>query len=176
MSKPIDELYLTWLYSQVGDTKIKDSNRTYWKLLRQLYTTEFVWLIPHDDNRIEDGRDLRYEFVDQSKLADVDRGWIRLGCSMLELLIALSRQLAFECEGEPRDWFWHLIRNLELQDYNDAQYSYFQTQIAQRLEQVIWRRYEYNGDGGLFPLKDPHEDQRSVELWYQLNAYVLEMD
>ena len=31
-------------------------------------------------------------------------------------------------------------------------------------------------DGGLFPLKFVKQDQRFVELWYQLNAYILEMN
>lgn len=176
MTKPLDELYLTWLYRQVGDTKIKDPNRTYWRLLSQLYKKEFVWLVANDDNRIEDGKDLRFEFVDQSRLRDVDPGWIKLGCSMLELLIGLSRKLAFECEGEPRDWFWHLIDNLGFLGFNDEEHPYHQTFIDERLDQVIWRNYSYDGQGGIFPLKDPREDQRQIELWYQLNAYILEMD
>src|SRR5690349_15038133 len=72
-SAPLDELYYQWLYSQVGSTRLKDRTRTYWRLLKLLFTKEFVWIVPHDDNRIADGTDLRYEFVDHSRLNDVPR-------------------------------------------------------------------------------------------------------
>ena len=178
MDKPLDELYLEWLYSQVGDPDIDDPTRTYWKILRQLYTKEFVWIIPNDDNRIADGKDLRYEFVDQTGLNDVDLEWIHLGCSMLELLVGLSRRFSFEADGEPRDWFWHLMANLGLKRYTDYRYTQRESHIYKVvdfiLDRVIWRTYDPTGKGGIFPLKDAREDQTRVELWYQLSAYVLE--
>ena len=175
MDKPIDELYFAWLYSQIGDPEIKNPSRTYWKILKQLFTKEFVWIIPNDDNRIEDGRDLRYEFVDDLFLKSVDRDWMKLGCSMLELLVGLSRRLAFQCEGESRDWFWHLMDNLNLREYNDR--GKIDTELIDGiLDRVIWRTYEYDGSGGIFPLRHSDKDQRMVEIWYQLNAYIIEMN
>lgn len=175
MEKPLDELYFQWLYSQVGDPRINNPNRTYWKLLLQLYKKEFIWLVPNDDNRIEDGKELRFEFVDAAGLQDVDLDWVRLGCSMLELLIGLSRRLAFEAEGEPRDWFWHLIENLGFIQLPDARWKdYFENGVDAQLDQVIYRTYEPDGHGGLFPLNHTQNDQRKVELWYQLSEYVLE--
>lgn len=173
MSEPLDELYFRWLYSQVGDPELKDPSRSYWRLARLLFTKEFVWLVPNDDNRIEDGKNLRYEFVDQAGLDDVDLNWVNLGCSMLELMIGLSRRLAFEVEGEPADWFWHLIDNLGLRDHTDT-YAYSDGEINHILDRIIWRNYQYSGEGGFFPLRWVNVDQRSVEIWYQLNAYILE--
>ena len=175
MDRPLDELYFVWLYAQVGDPELKSPSRTYWKILKQLYTKEFVWIVPNDDNRIEDGKDLRIEFVDQSELENVDSDWMKLGCSMLELLVALSRRLAFECEGEPRDWFWHLMNNLGLRHFNDRS-KLSKNYIDSVLDQVIWRTYNHDGKGGLFPLINSQEDQRGVEICYQLNAYILEHD
>jgi len=178
MSEPLDEMYFTWLYRQVGDPLIQNPIRTYWKMLRQLYTKEFVWIIPNDDNRIEDGKELRHEFVDETELKNVDLGWIQLGCSMLELLVGLSRRLSFEGGGEPREWFWELIDNLGLLKYNDKRYDAkpetSEKVIDTVLDRVIWRNYSPDGRGGLFPLKSPRQDQKDVELWYQLNAYVIE--
>lgn len=173
MNKPLDELYFQWLYSQVGDPSIKNPARTYWRMLRLLFIKEFVWLIPNDDNRIEDGRDLRYEFVDQQGLTNVDPGWMKLGCSMLELLIGLSRRLSFEDEREPSVWFWEMIRNLGLEVYSDDA-ELPEDKIEDILDQVIWRTYTRTGRGGLFPLRHAYGDQRDIELWYQLSAYVLE--
>lgn len=176
MEKPLDELYFEWLYSQVGDPRIKNPNRTYWKLLLQLYKKEFIWFVPNDDNRIEDGRDLRFEFVDAVGLQDVDPDWVRLGCSMLELLIGLSRRLAFEAEGEPRDWFWDLIANIGLINFTDSWMKQRESEerVDMVLDRVIYRTYDYDGHGGLFPLQHTNNDQRKVELWYQLSEYVLE--
>lgn len=175
MSAPLDELYLEWLYSQVSPVKNRNPARTYWSLLRQLYKTEFVWLIPNDDNRVEDGRDLRYEFVDQHDLDDVDPFWMNLGCSMLEMLIGLSRRLSFEAEGEARVWFWHLIETLGLL-YNDKEFSpRHEKEVYRKLEDVIWRNYASDGRGGLFPLSNPTQDQREVEIWYQLCSYLVEL-
>lgn len=175
MNKPIDELYLEWLSGQVGDS-VFNRNRTYWRLLKQLHDKEFVWVVPNDDNRVADGRDLRTEFVEHEGLTGVDPGWINMGCSMLELIIALSRRLAFEAEGRPRVWFWHLLRNIGLHRWDDSIRIFPQEAIDTVLETVIWRQYKPDGVNGLFPLKYPREDQRKIELWYQLSAYVLEMD
>jgi hypothetical protein len=174
MDKPLDELYLEWLYRQVGDPTITNPNRTYWRILKQLYCKEFVWIVPNDDNRIADGRDLRYEFVDDINLRNVDVGWYNLGCSMLELFVGLSRRLSFECDGEPRDWFWHMMDNVKLRRCNDNK-SWEETVVNDILDQIIWRHYKRDGCGGIFPLKNAREDQTKVELWYQLSAYIIEM-
>lgn len=175
MAEPLDEQYFKWLYHQVSSLRLKNPARTYWSLLRQLFTKEYVWLVPNDDNRVEDGRDLRNEFIIEYNL-DTDPEWMSIGCSVLEMLIGLSRRLAFEAEGESRDWFWEMIENLDLVKYSDL---YFKQENNIRdvdgvLESLIWRTYSYDGKGGLFPLQHPRHDQREVELWYQLSAYLLE--
>ena len=175
MDEPLDDLYLTWLYKQTGSVKLKNRTRTYWSILRLLYTKQFVWFIPNDDNRVEDGKDLRYEFIHEEGIQDLDDSWMTLGCSMLELFVSLSRRLAFEDDGKPRDWFWQLIHNLELDQYNDSVHIPLD-EIEALLDRVIWRTYDPDGSGGLFPLRWPERDQRDVELWYQLSAYILEQD
>ena len=175
MDEPLDELYLKWLYSQVGDPRIKNPRRTYWTVLRQLFQKEFVWLIPNDDNRAADGKELRYEFVNDNNIQDVDLAWVHQGVSMLELLVGLSRRLAFAAEGEPRDWFWELMGNLGFRHFNDADKDVFSPEeIDEKLDRVIYRTYSPSGQGGLFPLWKTDKDQRCVELWYQLSEYVLE--
>lgn len=174
MSTPLDELYLTWLYSQVGSVKLKIRSRTYWSLLRRLQTTEFVWLIPNDDNRVEDGRDLRRLFLQEAGVP-ADLPWMADGCTMLELLVVLARELSFQAGGECPDWFWHMIDNLGIH-INDRDYN---AEKEQHVDRVLWtvinRQYDASGRGGLFPLMRPEQDQRNVELWYQLCAYILEI-
>jgi hypothetical protein len=173
INKPLDELYLTWLYGQIGRIRQRRSSKSYWSLARQLYNKEFIPLVPNDDNRKADGKELRYEFINDEDIQDVDPNWMDLGCSMLEMLIALSRRLGFETGEEPREWFWHMIRNVHLDQYNDMA-GVPHDKVDDIIDRVIWRTYHPSGRGGLFPLKNAHEDQRRVELWYQLSAYLLE--
>lgn len=177
MQEPIDELYLTWLYEQVGSAKLKDRTKTYWSLTRQLYRYEFVWIVPNDDNRLEDGRDLRAIFLAEYGITEVDQNWLDMGCSMLEMMIALSRRLAFDTEDEPREWFWQLVDNLGMHDFNDRMYDdRIEQRVDNTLYRVVWRQYMPDGAGGLFPLQYPTQDQREVEIWYQFNAYLLERE
>lgn len=172
MSGTLDDQYLPWLYGQVAEVKTRRSSRTYWDLFRQLYSTEFVWFVPNDDNRAEDGRELRSEWAAQEGVG-YDPDWLSLGCSFLEMLIGLSRRLTFEAEGDTSAWFWHLINNLELTGFHDR--SNFNPQdVDDVTATVIWRTYDEDGNGGLFPLRQPSGDQRKVELWYQLSEYLLQ--
>jgi hypothetical protein len=171
----LDQRYLSWLYSQVAKVKTRAKNRTHWHLFRQLHDTIFIAIVSHDENRIADGRDLRYEFLAEDESVQGDPEWTRSPCTMLELLIVLSRQLAFEMDDPVTPWFWHLIEVMELERFNDLEYDdHAREVIDDTLDRIIWRKYEPNGKGGLFPLRKPVEDQRDVELWYQLNAYLME--
>lgn len=177
MVEPIEESYFVWLYSQIGSTKLRTSTKTYWSLARQLHQKEFVWVVPNDDNRVADGRQLRYEFLIEQGITevDIDAEWMSEGCSFLEMLIALSRRLWFEDGGDARDWFWRMLDNLGIDRFNDRHYNpLYEREINETLENVIWRNYSPDGRGGLFPLKHSQEDQRDVEIAYQFSAYLIE--
>ena len=163
-SPAIDEDYLGWLQGQV-DTP---TERSYRQLFHELAAKEFVWLIPNDDNRLADGLELRREYFDQYISTDAE------GASVLEVLIGLSRRLAFVAEGEAERWAWRLIENLELTQCWDPLGARKLRDLDDRLDALIWRTYHSDGQGGFFPLAWPEEDQRKVELWYQMNAYVEE--
>lgn len=176
MSTRLEELYFEWLYSQVASIKLKNPSRTFYKILWILFTKEFAWFVPNDDNRVEDGKELRYEFLAKQNIdpRDVDRDWLEIECSMLELFIGLSKRLSFETNAPVYEWFWEIMENLDLV-YNDNVHIP-RERVEEKLDQVIWRTYRRNGRGGIFPLQRPQRDQREVELWYQLNAYLLERD
>lgn len=174
MNAPVDELYFRWLYKQVGSVTEKNPARSYLNLMRQLYQTEFVWFVPNDHNRAEDGRDLRLRFVHYSGVTP-DDDWMGLGCSMFEMLLGLSHRLSFEDGRKPKGWFWELIDNLGMTELTDKNYGDLTHEaVEETLNRVVWRTYEPDGLGGLFPLEHPREDQREVEIWYQLCAYLLD--
>lgn len=168
----LDDQYLTWLYSQVAEVRTRKSSRTFWNLFRQLFSTEFVWFVPNDDNRAEDGRELRCEWAARTG-ATPNSEWMGLGCSFLELLIGLARRLEFEGGNDAPSWFWRLLCNLGLEGYHDR--SNFKAEDVEDITtRVIWRTYDESGRGGLFPLEHTTRDQRRVEIWYQLSEYLLQ--
>lgn len=176
MNEPLDELYLKWLYTQIASPRLKNPERTYWNLAKQMFTKRFVWIVPNDDNRQEEGKELRIEFLTDLEIPTADPNWLDIECSFLEMLVSLSRRLAFLADGEVRGWVNQLLDNLDIRA-SDAQYNNRVAQIVdETMDRVIWRQYDYNGNGGLFPLQNPREDQTQVELWYQLNAYLNERD
>jgi hypothetical protein len=182
MGEPFEHLYFNWLCSRVfaidrrNEKDFQDPNKTYWNLLKILHQTEFVWLVPNDDNRIADVKDLRREFLLLGEIPD-DPDWRELvdGVSVLEVLIAFSRRAWFQTEDPPELWFWEFIQNLGLLKCTDASNTdpYY---IGVVLDRFIWRTYKYGGRGGLFPLRKPTRDQRKVEIWYQFCDYLVDQN
>lgn len=182
-----EEQYFRWLYSQVGFINNPDPHYGYILLAEQLHKKEFIWTVPNDDNRAEEGRRLRDEFLEQAPLRkndwfgrsrDVD-SWLNEPCSMLELLIVLSRQLAFQTyiDGVTNlagDWFYQLLENLNIRISDEVYNEHLAHEINDALEVVINRTYSSDGQGGLFPVSNPQKDFRNVELWFQMSSYVLE--
>lgn len=136
--------------------------------------------MPNDKNRAADGRQLREEFLDQLSTDEWDSHWMMSDCSMLEMLIALCIRADFQTDSDAPVrgvgcWFWEIMDNLNLKQYTD---SVYEPRILESVDRALTivndRTYKPNGRGGLFPLRRPKEDQRGVELWYQLAAYLLE--
>jgi hypothetical protein len=141
-----------------------------------LFRKEFTWFVANDDNRVEDGKELREDFLAETG-TERDRGWMEQGCSMLEMLIALSRRCAFETDEDPFQWFWVLVDNLELRPFVDDTFTDdFNVDVDVILDRVINRTYEPDGRGGLFPLRHAKTDQRKAEIWYQMASYLMEND
>jgi hypothetical protein len=175
---PLDDEYFEWLYSHVGSVELKNRTKTYWKLLKLFYTKEFTWdeeNIPRDENRAEDGKALRLEFVNERKIrktANV-KSWMQEPCSVLEMMIALAWKMEFDGGRTQAEWFWEMIANLGLIDCTDAAKSE-DIVVNIVLDKLINRQYGESGAGGLFPLHEYDTDQREVELYYQLESYLLE--
>lgn len=175
MSRKLDEIYLEWLYDQI---KPITHTRTYLGLCELMLHKEFIWTIPNDDNRVEDGLDLRIEFVNEigqrrTKYAP-PHDQLVAGASFLEVLVGLSRRLEDNAGGTAQSWAWHLVKNLNLHHKHDRLSRRSTEQIEETLDRVIWRVYDADGMGGFFPLAFSEHDQRQVELWYQMNAYIQE--
>jgi hypothetical protein len=150
-------------------------HRNYRKLMYDLDTKEFIWLHPMDENRDIDAFDLRKEYFFDNGL-DVSEVWTSPR-SCLEVLAALSRRIEIEITGEPGNdhierWFWIMISNLGLDRFDDDHYDHGYVEYI--LDVWLARKFEKNGKCGLFPLKKATSDQRDVDIWYQMQAYLME--
>lgn len=168
MTNDLLDTYLGWMEPQTGTLS---QPRTYSDLLHLMMWKEFVWLVPNDDNRIADGLDIRREFFQKTGL----KGDLDMPCSVLEVLVGLSRRLSFAAGGEAPGWTWQLICNLELHKMPDPIRRRKSILVNEILETLIWRNYAPDGQGGFFPLIDTDVDQTKIEIWYQMAAYVEEI-
>lgn len=174
-SPPLDDQYLEWLYSLVQPVTNRNPARTYWSLCEYLFKREFEWFIPNDGNRVEDARDLRWTFIETFGFDDDNPDWMALDASILEMLIALSQRAAFESNKDPNFWFSTFLKNLELSRFKDSQFSEKERQVIDEvLTRIVYRTYSKSGRGGMFPLTHAKTDQRKVEIWYQMQAYLIE--
>lgn len=173
-SHPLSGGYFLWLASQIRGEEDGSPNSSYEGLLTIMYEKEWtIELVPHDSNRIGDGLDLRVEFCRYQNIpADAMEN---LGpCSFLEVLIGLSRRLAFTAGGSAPNWAWCLVSNLELHRITDPMGARKYAKAHDILDNCIYRNYSPDGTGGFFPLRWPQEDQRQVEIWYQMATYINE--
>lgn len=152
----------------------------YSRLLGHLHRVEFYSLVPNDDNRGADGEQLRNDYIDEVGPTGAP-SLPNTGCSVLEMLMGLAKRLEFELLGgryerPARELFWVLIDNLELDWCDDVAYSNRGTseEVEAKIKDLLERKYDTNGEGGLFPLRHAQRDQRRVEIWYQMSAWVIE--
>ena len=170
----LTDTYFRWLETQARD-EFDTSGKTYWELLGLMHSTLFEFSVARDGNRIEDGRDLRLEFCFAHHVHPNALQHLGPGASFLEVLVGLSRRLAFMAGGRATGWAWQLVDNLGLRRMYDPLDTTKLRQSQEIIANVIYRRYQPDGGGGFFPLIDADEDQTQVELWYQMAAYVDEI-
>jgi hypothetical protein len=171
----LDLEYFEWLTSQIA----VENGKTYNELFERMHNLEFVWTVPNDDNRVADGRELRREFMDEvihrvKGILSVEQLFNK-GVSILEVLVSLSRRVAWIAGGDAPHWAWTLIENLTLERSFDPLTKGKRRRVDDVLDRLVWRTYQRNGFGGFFPLNNPREDQTKVEVWYQMNAFVNEI-
>lgn len=142
-------------------------------LLRQLHNMEMscdtTCIVDNDHNRIQDGINLRTRYDNEYVHEDDDV------CSVLEFLIALAFRIEDVSGNDYVYSFWEMIENLGLIDMDDSNIDPgTRSTIDDKIAILLNREYSRDGIGGLFPLDNAEEDQRKVEIWYQMQAYLIE--
>jgi hypothetical protein len=177
------EDYFSWL------CKLAVPKRPGFLLLsRELHKKKFRWSIHNDDNRCEDGLELRDRYVEENNL-DEDhlevQYFLKGDCTVFEVIVALAlriNDLMYDLnhqEDHTAKWFLEMLTNLGLNIFTDGynlgeRYEpVTEAKIDEILETLMDRTYDFYGHGGLFPLKRrPRKDQTEVEIWYQLMGYL----
>ncbi len=167
--------YFEWLVSIVcGNRRACSRLRSYGKLLMLLHDTVFRYSVHNDENRATDGIALRDRFSDEYGCDDVFR--LNDPCSVLEMMVALAVRCEEHIMADPdigdrtRQWFWGMIDNLGLSGMTDSKFDL--AYVEEKLQIFLERRYEPDGQGGLFTIRNCKYDLRYVEIWYQLCWYL----
>jgi hypothetical protein len=166
--------YFNWLYDQVFAVRDVLSAYSYTMVCDRMHQIKFQALVQYDENRIAGGSELRNEFLKTSEAHLLYKTELMYeDASVFEVLVGLAKQANFMVEKTVADWFWIFITNLKLDGYTD-QFVHNKPvyQIDRTLNKFNRRTYRANGVGGIFPLERPLTDQRRVELWYQMGAYM----
>lgn len=175
MSEPLENLYFNWLCAKVHHVRNRTPSLSYDMLFRTFHNTEFVWLLSGDDNRAEDGKELRREFLIAGDIPDHIEWRTMIPCSVFEMLIGFSRRAEFNSQRSAVDWFWEMVDNLNLREVTDGA-GVDPLEVIDTLEYFMTRNYTFNGDGGLFPINNPQRDQTQIEIWEQFCDYVVDRD
>lgn len=177
----LNDRYFRWLIGILGYKEGAPSCR-YISLLTYLYSTDFRLTTPvvgHDDNRLNDGFQLR---VDYSKsFTDPDLPDI-FGdpVSVLEVLVAFAMRIdddiMYNGSRQASRWFDIMINNLGMTNFTDDTLGV--DWLIDDAEQIvdIWmsRQFNFDGTGSIFPVKNTTFDQRNVEMWYQMQEWFKE--
>lgn len=167
----LQDRYYHWLRSLVDRP-----GSFYDTLFHAAWSTPYEYHVPFDENRAEDGLRLRdrYEEETSISLPDLDI------CSMLEFLVALAIRMNesmydWDNPDQTSGWFWKMMFNSGLAALDDTYSDDTYVRLLYRFNVINHRLYNEDGTGGgLFPLEHPRQDQREVEVWYQMMAYLQE--
>lgn len=178
MRERVNDEYFEWLFDQVSDRQTSKAT-SFRKLLMRLHDADFRYSIPRDQNRAEDGADLRRRFIIANNYGDSYdflMGCLDRPCSVLEMMIAL----AIRCEetimddahvgDRTKQWFWGMVTNLGLGSMVDGRFN--RRFVDDVINRFLDREYEPDGKGGLFTVRNCKFDLRTVEIWYQLCWYL----
>ena len=176
--RDIQDAYFNWLCGLVHADGLDHS---FYRALDVLHSCIFHEIIKYDGNREGDGlklRDefaLRQDFYTYEEIEDALYG----RCTVLEMLIGLAKRIDEDVMYRPDEsrmdrWFWEMFENLGLSDYPDEEWRdpMDEHSVERVVENFVERTFDYDGRGGLFPLREPKQDQRGVEIWYQMNSYL----
>lgn len=162
-------------FEHLVDQIMMPSKTDYIVLLNILANKQFIWSldIPNDENRAEDGKAIRYEYVDE--VDDyMTKDDMEAPASVLEVLIALARRIDDDIgrsgENNPAPWFWMMIDNLKLTPCKD--WCCNKDYVDQQIDIWLLRKFTKHGIGSPFPCPTLSHNQCQQEIWCQMNDWI----
>lgn len=169
----IDNDYFAWICDLMCSRFPKGVSFN--KLLYYLHNTEFIYVLPIDENRADNGINLRYRFsISYTRVEDAD-SCIHAPCSVLEMMVALAFKME-ETMDDPlmgdrtAQWFWNMVVSLGLGSMNDDRFD--GKYVEETIERFLYRRYDSDGKGGLFTIRGCPDDLRDIDIWTQMCMYL----
>lgn len=177
----ISKDYFNWLCKLIdyrGKVKI------YKKTLALLHEQDFVYILPKDGNRFEDGVDLRYRYGNEKGIdsREVAHKLDNRECSVFEMMVALAVRMEDHIMYDPdkgdrqSKWFWVMFKNLGLEPMTNSKFDGHYDDILEIIDRLNFREYEPDGEGGLFVTNDPTKNMLEEEIWYQMQQYLNELE
>ena len=166
--------YFEWLCGLVCNYR-HSNHISYDKLLMRLHDTEFIYLIPMDEDRARDGANLRWRFSWEHGMDAVPK-CLDGPCSVFEMMVALSVYCEENIMDDPNignrtgQWFWGMVVNLGLGSMTDSHFD--RKRVDDTIDRFLHREYERTGRGGLFRVNNCDRDMRDLDIWHQLCRYL----
>lgn len=181
LNNPRVHEYWKWLCSKIDVGA--PSQYQYQDLYKTLFRLPFDSGFGNDINRAEDGIELRANWLATSRYDDFgpefEEGfwdWCSMFEAIIGLAIRMNQALYNPNWNRTGVYFWELLRNVRFDKFDDWYISETgRLEIFEICDVINLRKYDRNGtNGGLFPIPWTHENMPDLELWYQLQQYLIE--
>ena len=141
MDDNLKNSYFRWIYKIFCGEKAA-SGVSYIRLFKLLFNIDFVVLMESDDNRYDDGLQLRNRFIDLESSYRIDF-MSNTPCSILEMMAALAIRCEETIMDDPRygdrtsQWFWSMMASIGIGYMND---DLFNEEVAMEALTVLNNR------------------------------------
>lgn len=171
--------YFMWLVDSIDP--LKTARDYYQPIFEELYLRDFEWgsRFEDDANRASDGLVLREIYAHERGMPVSEIGIDWKPCSCLEMMIGIARRIEFEILAMPGEeniprWFWRFMEGLGLSVWKVGIDDI--SDVDRKINIWLDRRYQRNGDGGIFVVRDPYFDMRRMPIWKQMSAVLNEYE
>lgn len=153
------------------------------KILKHLHAFPFQVILSDDENRVKDALTLRKDWIDECGVKDSDDLLRRhrpfttpKRATILEVMVALSKKMEDQIMTNTQlgdrtgFWFWSMIESLGIINMTDNNFD--EDKMNKVIHNMISRRYDQDGRGGLFTCPRIDINMRQVSIWYQAMFYL----